>query len=73
MIPKKKKKFNTNDVNLFFLQMKQKRWIYGLSETFKIQIVFEQSKLAKQTLRIIRKKGQTQASNHQQQVISFQN
>ena len=47
--------------------------IYGLNETYKIQIVFEQSKLAKKTLRIIRKKGQTQASNHQQQFISFQN
>ena len=49
-----KKKFNTNDANFFFSYKRNKNVelqqfsIYGLNETYKIQIVFEQSKLAKQ-------------------------
>ena len=48
------KKFNTNDGNFFFPTKETKKVvlqqfsIYGLNETYKIQIVFEQSKLVKQ-------------------------
>ena len=48
------KKFNTNDGNFFFPYKRNKKAvlqqfsIYGLNETYKIQIVFEQSKLVKQ-------------------------
>ena len=41
-------------------------WFFRITATIFFRIINTYSKLAKPTLRIIRMKGQTQASNHQQ-------